>query len=220
MERDLRRRHLAMRLIGHQARTKTIERLTGLTRNQLATLRRRAGVTTESRFRGSAHTSFSVFFRSVRRRNESAVLAFIYLALDVSRLGKRNGSSDAAIARGERLCDIYEIWRDLFPKSQIEFDQLALLGEGLTRGDQISVRHCGSCPAIILVDLLSAQRRVCGYCTRAQREDKLTQSPQSGKHREDEEADLLLYSFQLLGGKLLRERKGAFTLEDGKSPSG
>jgi hypothetical protein len=217
MERDLLRRHLAMKLIGHRARTKTIENLTGLTRHQLETLRRGAGVPTESRFRGSAPISFSVFFRTVRRRDESAVLAFIYLALDASRLGTRNGSSDAAIAHGERLCDVYETWQYLFPGSQIEFDQLALLGEGVTRGDQISIRQCRSCPAIVLVDLLSAHRPACGCCTRARREDKLPQSSQSGNHRDDEEADLLLYSLQLLGGKLLRERKGIYTLVDGST---
>jgi hypothetical protein len=217
MERELRRRQLAMTLIGHQARTQTIEEFTGLTRHQLATLRRRAGVPTESRFRGPAPTAFDVFFSCARTRSESAVLAFLYRVSDASRFRKPDGSSEAAIERGEQLCEVYERWQHLVPSSQMEFEHLTLLGEGITRERPISFRHCDDCHAIILVDLLANQRRLCDHCPRARRE---TAHQTSERDRDDEETDLVLYQFQLQAGRLLRERKGSYTFDDGSPLSG
>lgn len=215
MERELRRRHLAMRLIRHQARTQTIEELTGLTRHQLATLRRRAGISPDSRIRGPAPTSFEVFFTSARTQNESTVLALLYCALGASRFVRRNGNWAATIERGERLCDVYETWRAFFPNSRFEFERLILLGEGVARGEQISFGYCRSCRALLLIDLLGPQRRFCVHCLRARREEHAGRT-HARRPRQAKEIDLALYSLQLVGGKILRERNGSYTLvEDG-----
>ncbi len=216
MERELRRRRLAMRLIRHQARTQTIEEHTGLTRHQLATFRRRAAVSTESRSRGPAPTSFDVFFSSARARSESTVLALLYLSLGASKFSKPYGSSHAAIIRGERLCNVYETWMRLFPHSQVEFEQLTLLGEGVSRGDQVSLGYCRNCRALLLVDLFGPSRRLCEHCLRSRREDSARCS-QPEKQREDEETDLALYGLQLLGGQLLHEHDGTYTFVDESS---
>lgn len=214
MERELRRRQLAVTLIGHQARTQTIQEFTGLTRHQLATLRRRTGVPTESRFRGPAPTSFDAFFSCARRRSESAVLAFLYRASDASRFGERERTSEAAIERGEQLCAVYEQWLRLVPSSPIEFEHLMLLAEGLNREHPIAFRHCDDCRAIILIDLLGTQRRLCDHCARIRRQ-VTHQGPQSSMHREDEETDVVLYGYQLQAGLLLHENVGGYALEDG-----
>lgn len=213
MERELRRRRLAMRLIRHQARTQTIEEHTGLTRHQLATFRRSAGVSTESRFRGPAPTSFEVFFSSARARSESAVLALLYFSLDAAKLSKLNGSSHAAIQRGERLCDVYEAWMRLFPRSHVEFEQLTLLGEGVSRGDQIAFGSCGNCRALLLVDLFGPRRRLCDHCRRSRRDDTAEWSPLEGQ-REEDETDITLYGLQLLGGQLLHLTNGGYTFDE------
>lgn len=212
VERELRRRRLAARLIAHQARTQTIEELTGLTRHQLATVRRRGAVPKEARFRGPPPTSFEVFFTSARARSEGAVLALLYCAMGAAAV-PRNGASDPMVERGERLCDVYELWHHYFPRSSIEFEQLRLLGEGITRGEHITFGYCGSCHAIILVDRLAAQRRICGYCARPPR-DEDSEVSDSPEVREDEELDLGLYGLQVIGGQLLREGKGGYKLEE------
>jgi hypothetical protein len=218
MERELSRRELAMRMTSHRARTQTIERFTGLTHDQLGTMRRRAGVPTESRFRGKHPTSFDVFFSRARRRSESAVLAFLYRVWDASRFGKLDGSSEAAIARGEHLCEIFERWRCLVPCSEMEFEHLVLLGDGVTREDRIAFRHCDDCHAIILVDLLGTQRRLCDHCALAYREAD-QRSAHSGQHGDDE-IDLVLYRYQLQAGLLLCEHQGRYTLDDGSFQPG
>lgn len=52
IDQKLRCRQLAQRLVAHQARTHTVFRLTGLSRHQLATMRRRWQVTAKMRRRG------------------------------------------------------------------------------------------------------------------------------------------------------------------------
>ncbi|MBM0105799.1 hypothetical protein JM946_13745 [Steroidobacter sp. S1-65] len=213
MERELRRRHLAMRLIRHQARTHTIQEFTGLTRHQQATLRRQAGIPTDSRIRGPAPTSFEDFFTSARTQNESAVLALLYRALGPSKFVRRHGGWEAAVERGEQLCDVYETWRAFFPSSRFEFDRLILLGEGLARGQEISFASCRSCHALLLIDLLGPNRRLCVHCSRARREEHARRT-NGRRPRQAKEIDLALYGLQLVGGKILRERNGIYTLVD------
>lgn len=218
IERELRRRRLATRLISHQARTQTIEELTGLTRHQLATLRRRGAVSKDTRFRGPSPSSFDVFFTSGRTRSEGAVLGLLYFAFGAAATAKGNGASDTAVERGESLCDIHEIWHRCFPHSPIELEQLRLLGEGIARGEEVTFGYCGNCRAIILVDRLAAQRRICAYCARPLREDD-AESMSSLQSREEEETELALHGLQLIGGQLLRECRGGYTLEEVTPPN-
>lgn len=208
MQRELRRRQLAMRLIHHHARTQTIEDLASYTRHQLTTLRRRAGVPTDSRFRGPAPTSFDVFFSSPRARNECAALAFLHWAHNVPARGKRDGDVDVAMGRGERLCDVYELWRRLVPGSHMEFEHLTLLGEGLGRADAMSFDRCSDCGALLVIDPLSTKRKRCDHCLRHRRKRR-RRATSSASSREDEEAELTLYTLQLTGGQLLRGCIGA-----------
>ncbi|MFC4311676.1 hypothetical protein ACFPN2_21500 [Steroidobacter flavus] len=126
-------------------------------------------------------------------------------------MSKLDATSDATIERGERLCEVYETWRRLAPSSHTKFERFTLLGEGITRNDRIFFRHCGSCHAIILIDRLGRQRRVCDHCARARRE-QARKSPHTGKRRKHEETDLVLYRLQLLGGQFVRERTGVHPL--------
>lgn len=80
INRDFRRYELAMRLMGHRARTRTISRMTALSRHQLERLRRRWGVDQQLRHRGPAPTSLETFTHSPRARSEGAALASFYLA--------------------------------------------------------------------------------------------------------------------------------------------
>jgi hypothetical protein len=168
VDRDLRRRQLAQRLVVHQARTKTIFLLTGLSRHQLATLRQRWRITEELRHRGPPPTSFKVFRSTLRLRAEASVLAVFWRTLGSG--GAANGGvqrAAAALEFGERLCEVFEAYLASFPKTELEFEHLVLLVRGLEAADAIGLSKCGSCEAVILVDLLDVRRRICSHCQRA-----------------------------------------------------
>jgi hypothetical protein len=106
IRRDLRRYHLAMRLIAHQARTGTICDWTGLTREKLKTLRRDWGVPQEARHRGPSPSSLAPFFRSPRVRSEASSIAILCCALGAVPRGKVSNAARVLpnLDRGERLC--------------------------------------------------------------------------------------------------------------------
>lgn len=168
VDRELRRRQLAQRLVVHQARTKTIFLLTGLSRHQLATMRQRWRVTDELRRRGPPPTSFKVFRSTLRLRAEASALAVFWRALG-NIAGASDGIQRAATALefGERLCEVFEAYLACFPKTELEFEHLVLLVRGLEAADDIGMSRCGSCEAVILVDLLEVRRRLCSHCQRS-----------------------------------------------------
>ena len=64
----------------------------------------------------------------------------------------------------KRLCDVFEAYRTLFPKSELNFEQTVLIAVGLAQGDVIELGRCLSCPRTILIDLLAAGDAVCSAC--------------------------------------------------------
>ena len=86
LQRENRRVALGSRLLSHGVRTTSISRLTGLTRNQLETLRHRLGVPSRLRRRGPTPTSVDVFFKEPILRCEGAALAALCVAFELPAL--------------------------------------------------------------------------------------------------------------------------------------
>lgn len=164
IDRELRRRHLAQRLVAHRARTQTIFRLTGLSRHQLATLRRRWRVPSEMRHRGPPPKSFTVFLSNHRVRDEAAALAVFWRIL--AGVGANEGAAQkqSMIEVGECLCDVLEAYLACFPNSGVELEHIMLLSLGIVQADSIALSKCGNCTALLLVDLLTTRRQWCAHC--------------------------------------------------------
>ncbi len=154
LDRDLRRRQLAQRLVMHQARTKTIFFFTGLSRHQMATLRRRWRIGGEMRRRGPPPTSFNVLLSTSRMRAETAALAVFWKALGSVRGASNVHVHGAAFALdlGERLCDVFDVYLACFPNTELEPEHLVLLARGLEEASSIGLEKCSSCKAVMLID--------------------------------------------------------------------
>ena len=117
--RDCRRHQLALRLMGHQARTQTIAALTNLSRHQLSALRQRCSIPERMRQRGPSPRSLDRFTHSLKARGEGATLVAFCHAYRV--LPMRTAARDSRRRRmtlefGERLCATHEAYRACFPK--------------------------------------------------------------------------------------------------------
>jgi hypothetical protein len=167
-ERDTRRRQLAKRLVLHRVRTSIIYRFTGYTRHRLATLRKRMRLPPRVRRRGPSPSSFEAFFHSPEARAEANGIAVLCARYGVVPAvdGQAVPDSFADLEWGERLCDPLDAFQASCPESAIEFELLYLLVVGLSKRDTIRIEGCKSCPARILVDLLSTRQRVCAVCQR------------------------------------------------------
>jgi len=158
--RELRRYELARRLIFHQVRTQTIGALTGLSRNRLATLRRRLMVSEDARHRGPPPRSLDVFLRTSRGRTEAAALAALFPLFKNPTAIKPPTSLDD----GEQLCEIYDAYLAYYPQSKVQFEELMLLRKSLAKGDLIELRLCRLCKALIMNNRSDRYRRTCGHC--------------------------------------------------------
>jgi hypothetical protein len=177
--RELRRHQLALRMIAHRARRRTICDFTGLTRERVKTLRREWNVTSKGRQRGPSPTSLSAFFRSARMRSEASVIAVFCQLYDVVPKEKitRAARYFPNLGRGESLCDVYEAYRTYFPGSGVNFELVTLLAVGLAEPDSLGMRRCTSCPGVIVVDLLSVTHRQCSECERLEKDRVDQRSP-------------------------------------------
>ena len=164
--RELRRHQLALRMIAHRARRRTICNFTGLTRERIKTLRREWQVTSKGRRRGPSPSSLSAFFRSARMRSEASVIALfckIQGAVPTERILKA-ARYFPTLERGERLCDVYEAYRTYFPESEVNFELIVLLAIGLAEPHALELKVCATCPGVIVIDLLSVKYRHCSQC--------------------------------------------------------
>jgi hypothetical protein len=166
--RDLRRIEVARRMVLHQARTQTIVSYTCLTRNRLATLRRRWCVPDESRRRGPPPRSFSAFLRMPRARSEAAAVISLCMALEAMPNQSFN-SAVSALSRleiADRLCEAFEAFGTWIPNSAIEFEDLLLLAQELATGNLIRLSTCRGCKSAILIFTSGIPRGTCPHCDR------------------------------------------------------
>jgi hypothetical protein len=165
--RDLRRIQVARRMVLHQARTQTIVSYTHLTRNRLATLRRRWNVPDDSRRRGPPPRSISALLRTPRVRSEAAAIVSLCIALE--SLPAHSINSEGALPRleiADRLCEVIEAFRTWLPNSTIEFEGLLLLATELTTGNLIRLSTCKFCKRTMLVFTYRISRPICPHCDR------------------------------------------------------
>jgi len=162
VDREIRRRQLARRLVAHGARTRTISLLTGLSRHQQATLRQRWRVPQNIRHRGPLPNSFANFRTNSRVREEAAALAALWRC--VAHISSRSQAKVSEVECGEQLCDAFEIYLACLLKSEFEFEHLTLLARGLDEASTIALSNCTNCEGVILLDLQETRRYRCSHC--------------------------------------------------------
>jgi Flagellar transcriptional activator (FlhC) len=170
--RELRGFELARRLIFHEARTETISQLTGLSRNRLATLRRRLMVSKDSRRRGPAPRSLDVFLRTARGRMEAAALAALFPLFKNPDSIKSSTSLDA----GEQACDIYDAYLAYYPQSNVRFEELMLLKSSLAKGKVLELGLCRLCKALIINHRYERPRQTCSHCAEPREHERALES--------------------------------------------
>jgi hypothetical protein len=166
LQRENRRVALGRRLLSHGLRTRIISRLTGLTRNQLETLRHRLGVPSRTRRRGPTPSSLDMFLKEPVVRCEGAALAALCGAFELPALEQELASLPASyisLEYGERLCETYEAYRACYPTTHVELDELMMLREALAQADRVALGRCRSCRCLMLIDRFSGGRN-CWHC--------------------------------------------------------
>jgi hypothetical protein len=169
--RDRQRLDIALRFIENEARTHTIRQWTGLTDDRIRKLYRsylcEAGARQVRRHRGKSPHQAAHFLRTLRMRQESALLASICSMLGVLPV---IGAPPLAprlipgIRRGSLLCHAFEVYRSLVSEPQISFEHAVFLVDSLARCEELAVGLCCGCRALVVVDRLSLREPRCHSC--------------------------------------------------------
>jgi hypothetical protein len=180
--RYFRRIQLGLRFLAHGARARTTCQWSGLTPDQLVTLRRRWMFNSDERLRGPSPSSFEIFFRSALTSSQAALFVCICRIVGASK-------SHNSLEDGEKMCEAFEIFREWEPDAHLEFEQAILLLVGSEKAEKIELVNCPGCRVALLCDKMGDSRRTCRRCTspvaRAKAASPLS-SPRSGARRRDQ----------------------------------
>jgi hypothetical protein len=181
--RDRLRLDLAVRFIEHEARTRTIRLWTGLTDDRIRKLYRSylsEGVTRRrARHRGKSPQQTAFFVRTQVLRLEASLLASALMLAGALPSPSQSGAPlrDAArripgVLRGELLCFAYEFYCDVVHDPAhdapgISFEHAVLLITKLSSADELAIRQCTDCSAVVVSDPLTLRHPRCAACRQA-----------------------------------------------------
>ena len=168
--RDRLRLDLALRFLNHGARTHTIRAWTMLSDDRIRKLYSSYVRAADGppRHRGKSPQQVSFFMRGVHAQHETGILASFFSLLGVV---PTTSVADVAhtlpsLARGERICQAFELFTAVFPSARISFEHAILLVTALARGNEIHYARCTDCGALVVVDRLTLQESRCLLCAR------------------------------------------------------
>jgi len=168
--RERLRMELALRFLSHEARTQTIRTWTGLSDDRIRKLYR--SYTSESqrplpRHRGKSPQQIAYFTRSLRLQEETALLASVLTLLGVVPLPAEAPGSLAALARGELLCQAFEVYAALLPGAQISFEHTVFLATALSSGEELRLGGCSGCGSLLVTERVALRAARCHRCASA-----------------------------------------------------
>jgi hypothetical protein len=169
-DRDLARYRLALGLLHFHARSRTIERWTGLSIYRIRTLREYVSDAPElamTPLRGVSPRQPGFFFKSAQVRSEAALLAGFLHIFKVVPVGERIDNAAQVIpslSRGLRLLRAYRQFVSLLPATSISIEYAVLLLIELARSVEITLSTCRSCGVMVLMDRLAVGEPRCAHC--------------------------------------------------------
>lgn len=170
---------LALRLLGHQARTHIITHCTGFSQDRIRKLygtyfRDAAG--TVKRRRGKSPSSIEFYVRNPWIQAEASLLAHIFAAWGLLRiqpdLGLESVSPPDHLEFGQHFCDAYEEFQAVNPDTAISFEHAWGLLAALTERDDLLMLDCADCNAFYVQDALALDRRACPACRTSPRQSR------------------------------------------------
>src|SRR4051812_15809011 len=167
-DRDRHRLALAFRLIGLEARTRTIRQATQLSDDRIRRMYRdyfaARGGNRVRRRRGKSPRQMSFFRRSLDHEQQAAILGSLVRVCGlITRFPQdfRPGIEDVA-----HFCDVYDTFTGLWPNPQVSFEHASHLWQVFCRDDEYVLDSCPGCAALWLRDTLEIMPDSCPACRR------------------------------------------------------
>lgn len=163
---------LALRMIGHEARTSTITECTGLSDDRIRKLYARyfcgRGGAAVKRRRGKSPQQIARYVKTPQNRLEATTLVALYLANLLLRIDASNRVRPSwprpDVEYGLRLCRAYETYVLLHPEPSLSFEWAASLLKHISRNDELVLTTCETCSAPYVHDAYALDTGLCPGC--------------------------------------------------------
>ncbi len=161
---------LAIRMIGHEARTGTIRQCTGFTEDRIrkiyasyfperATVRRR---------RGKTPSQIGPFVSSARRQGEASLLASLFVHEGVVLLDRDSRAlrplGTPGVALGCGLCEAFEAYLELHPQPRLTLEWAFNLYRCLVSRRELRLVWCALCDGPYVQDAYALDYQRCPFC--------------------------------------------------------
>lgn len=169
---ELEKFDLAVRMIGHEARTGTIRCCTGFTEDRIrklyATYFRGPHGPVIKRRRGKSPRQIGRFVSSSQRQCEATLLACLFIYCEAIKIDGALRPDKAAardnVRLGFRMCQAFEVYLSLYPDPGLSFEWAWNLHHALVETHELVFATCDGCRAPYVQDAYALDYRRCPVC--------------------------------------------------------
>ncbi len=163
---------VALRMIGHEARTCTIKSCTGLSDDRIRRLYaryfKRAGISTVRRQRGRSPSRTRLYVKSPHYQLEAGALMQLFRVFGLIGLDEhgymRNALNEHTAQFGHRFCLAYETYREIHRAPRLCFERAWSLLRALVEGDELIMMCCAVCEGFYIHHILEIDAGCCPCC--------------------------------------------------------
>ena len=161
---------LALRMISHEARTRTIRECTGLSDDRIRKLyatyfRNRSDI---KRRRGKSPRQVQRYVQNPKVRLQATTLVALFCASFLIRVDDDNNVRACwprpDVEFGQRLCRAFETYLVLHRDAELSFEWAWNLLQCISYNDELYLAACGSCDARYVQDAYALGNRTCPTC--------------------------------------------------------
>ena len=163
---------LALRMIRHEARTRTIRECTGLSDDRIrklyTTYFRNSGTSGVKRRRGKSPRQINRFVKNSRNQMQATTLVALFSAGLLVRIDQDDFVHPCwprpDVEFGHRLCRAYETYLLLHNEPQLSFEWAWNLLQCISYNDELYLASCEHCDALYVQDAYALDHRTCPAC--------------------------------------------------------
>jgi hypothetical protein len=163
---------LALRMIRHEARTRTIRECTGLSDDRIrklyTTYFRNSGSSGVKRRRGKSPRQIARFVKNSQNQIQSTTLVALFSAGLLVRIDQDDSVHPCwprpDVEFGHRLCRAYETYLQLHKAPQLSFEWAWNLLQCISYNDELYLANCKECSALYVQDAYALDNRICPAC--------------------------------------------------------
>lgn len=163
---------LALRMIGHEARTRTIRECTGLSddriRKLFATYFRNSGNSAIKRRRGKSPRQVTRYVKKPANQLQSMTLVTLFAAGQLIRIDTKNRVHRRwprpDVEYGHRLCRAFETYQLLHQRPTLSFEWAWNLLQCISVNDELYLACCRACQSSYVQDSYALDHATCPAC--------------------------------------------------------